>query len=72
MVTFVKHMWEAYLAYCVEWGFLPAEPNEFMSWLSITEGVTIKSGGSGKLRRAAEGIALRVDEQQMNNGEVSC
>ncbi len=58
VITPVRYLWKAYLAYCDKWGFSPAEPNEFMSWLGMTEGITIKTGGKGRLRRAAEGIAL--------------
>ncbi len=64
-ITPVRYLWKAYLAYCLEWGFKPAEPNEFISWLGLVEGVKIKEGGKGRLRRAAEGITLQPVEHEM-------
>jgi hypothetical protein len=54
----VRVLWRAYSAYCAEWGFDPAEAREFASWLAAEEGVRIKQGGHGRLRRVAVGIAL--------------
>ncbi len=59
LVCPVRVLWRAYTAYCEEWGFEPADTREFVAWLRGEEGVTLKEGGSGRLRRAALGIGLQ-------------
>ncbi len=55
-------LWRSYVEYCDTWGFDKASPKDFVAWLRMTEGVEIKEGGSGRLRRIALGIGLRPKE----------
>ncbi len=58
----VRVLWREYEAYCGKWGFEPALVHVFISWLSATEGVRLKTGGQGRLRRMAVGVGLRQEE----------
>jgi hypothetical protein len=62
LVCPVRVLWWSYVAYCGEWGFDYAPADEFMAWLRMTEGVVIRDGGRGRLRRVALGIGLRPRE----------
>lgn len=62
LVCPVRVLWRAYKAYCAEWGFEPATATEFMHWLRLDEGVTIKEGGRGRLHRVAVGLGTKQKE----------
>lgn len=55
-------LWNNYEAHSKWWGFPMASPDDFVSFLKdSTEGVTIKEGGKGRLRRVAMGLAINHD-----------
>jgi len=56
LATPIRVLWRSYLAYCNEWGFTPCEANEFAPYLSLEEGLQLKIGGAGRLRRVVVGI----------------
>lgn len=64
LVCPVRVLWMEYTWYCQAWGFDRASPTEFVRWLRAEEGVTIKQGGRGRLRRCAVGLGLKPEEQQ--------
>ena len=59
----VRLLWREYLAYCSEWGFDPSPASDFVRWLQAEEGVRIKEGGAGRLRRMAVGVAPVTEEK---------
>jgi len=55
-------LWNNYEAHCTWWGFPKASPTQFVDFLTeCTEGVTVKEGGRGRLRRMAMGLAIDHD-----------
>ncbi len=67
LVCPLRTLWHGYRAYCGEWGFDPAPVSRFVAWLASEEGVTIKEGGGGRIRRVAEGIALIEEKRHARN-----
>lgn len=61
LVVPVRTLWRAYLAYCEEWGFDPDGAEHFVRCVSLEEGVTVRNGGRGRLRRCFEGVGLAVE-----------
>ena len=57
LATPVRLLWRSYLAHCEAWGFEPADASDFVHWLRGEEGVRLRLGGQGRLRRMALGIA---------------
>lgn len=67
LVCPMRVLWRSYSAYCKEWGFEPAEASDFVKWLRAEEGVKLKVGGTGRLRRAALGIAIKQETVHARN-----
>ncbi|UFK26717.1 hypothetical protein [Roseobacter phage RDJL6] len=57
LVTPVRLLWQSYRQHCAQWGFDQAEASEFVHWLRGEEGMTLKTGGQGRVRRMAIGLA---------------
>ncbi len=70
LVTPVRYLWREYLHYCMRWGFQPVEPHIFIFYLKSVEGVEIKEGGSGRIRRAALGITLKTTKCNMTGTDA--
>lgn len=62
LISPVRFLWKDYQAFCKEWGFEQAEVQDFVQWLRGEEGVKLREGGQGKLRRMIVGAGLH------NNG----
>lgn len=54
-------LWNNYQAHCTWWGFPSATAVSFVAFLEDTEGVRLKEGGKGRLRRVAMGLAIDHD-----------
>ena len=57
LVTPVRHLWRDYLAHCRDWGFPAASPSIFVRRLEAMRGVRVDTGGRGRIRRMAHGVA---------------
>jgi hypothetical protein len=56
-------LWNNYQAHCQWWGFPSASAADFTAFLTdSTEGVTVREGGKGRLRRVAMGLAVDHDQ----------
>ena len=56
LVVPVRVLWWDYLAYCETWGFEPGSAADFVVRMELEEGVKLRTGGHGRLRRCFEGI----------------
>ena len=59
----VMVLWRGYSVYCEKWGFDRVSAEDFVRWLGCQEGVEIREGGHGRLRRVAMGVAPRQEER---------
>lgn len=57
LATPVRFLWTDYQKLCKEEGFDVAPLDRFIRWLNATDGVDIKEGGKGRIRRLAVGVA---------------
>lgn len=64
LVCPVRVLWLEYLSYCEEWGFTPDGAADFVLTLRLEEGVTLKTGGSGLIRRMAIGVGFRRQDRR--------
>lgn len=60
LVTPVRLLWRSYLRHCELWGFDAADAGDFIQWLRGEEGVELREGGHGRLRRMAVGITASM------------
>ena len=60
----IRVIWDGYLDYCREWGFMPAKAETFVRWLADEEGVTLMEGGRGRLKRYAVGIGFNQRQKK--------
>lgn len=63
LVVPVRVVWNEYLAYCRQWGFKAEAAGDFVMRVELEEGVTIRIGGHGRLRRCFDGIGLNAGIQ---------
>lgn len=56
----VMVLWREYLSYCELWGFVPGSASDFVTALGLEEEVSLRTGGSGRLRRVAVGLGFRA------------
>ena len=63
LVTPVRILWHSYKEHCELWGFDQSEATEFVHWLRGEEGVELKTGGRGRVRQMAIGIASTVSAE---------
>lgn len=67
LVTPVRLLWKSYQDHCILWGFDQASASEFVHWLRGEEGLEIRTGGQGRVRRMAVGVAAsRVSDTPLN------
>lgn len=64
----VRVLWREYRTYCRNWGFAPATPGQFVAWLGMEEGIRIRTGGRGRLRRVAVGIGVTPQQEETRHG----
>ena len=57
LATPVRFLLSDYNALCAADGFTAAPEARFIHWLESTDGIHIKSGGRGLIRRVAIGVA---------------
>lgn len=55
----MRILWQDYINYCKEWGFTRSPAADFVRWILGEEGVTVKKGGSGRIRRMVMGAGLQ-------------
>jgi len=57
LVTPVRLLWHSYKEHCEFWGFNQSDATEFVHWLRGEEGLELRTGGRGRVRRMAVGVA---------------
>lgn len=62
LVCPLRDLWRAYLAHCAAWGFARADAVDFVAWMREEEGVEVRQGGSGRIRRMVLGMAPRAQQ----------
>lgn len=67
LVTPVRILWHSYREHCEAWGFDQSDATEFVHWLRGEEGVELKTGGQGRVRRVAIGIAPSMVFEDLPN-----
>lgn len=66
LVTPVRLLWQSYKEHCEFWGFDQSEASEFVHWLRGEEGVELRTGGRGRVRQMAIGVASTVSVEVDN------
>lgn len=56
LVVPVRVLWDDYSAYCRRWGFERSSATSFVALVAGLDGVRVRDGGHGRLRRIATGI----------------
>lgn len=59
LVCPVKLLWEDYVDFCERTGSPRETAQGFVEHLASLQGVTLRDGGRGRLKRVADGIGLR-------------
>lgn len=57
LATPARFLWVDYMYFCGEEGFPKGTTREFICWLKEIDGLFVKEGGSGRIRRMIIGCA---------------
>ena len=59
LCTPARFVWDAYLKSCKTWGFPAIDGPQFLDMISEVNGIYVRTGGHGRIKRMISGVCLK-------------